>query len=387
MSNLSTDDPARAWHLFCDRLATLVDQLGDTDPPGSVRNLARQVGLALEEQFEHADPRHPSFQRFEEPWSQWGAPNPDNLYLRTAIDPQATYRIWADVTGVREVLFSIVEGDMPFGENGVFAERRLSELTIDGNGSFELIVAPDEHPSNWLPTDPRARIIQIRQYQYDWDHDPIAAFRIERTDLRGVPAPPPQTPDVVAALDRVATWLERSLPYWATHGDDVYRSLGSVPNEVVFHKAPPGGAHNIRYGNVRLALAPSEALLLTTDVPDADYWTWVAHGDLWWDSGDFASRQTSLNHTQAHRDTDGLIRIVASNIDPGAPNWIDTSCAPGIHLGYRLIGARSEPQFATEVLAIKDLRAKLPDDHPVIDEATRRDQLARRRAAVLARYV
>ena len=37
--------------------------------------------------------RHPRLHRYELPWSQWGAPNADNIYARCVIDPDATYRI------------------------------------------------------------------------------------------------------------------------------------------------------------------------------------------------------------------------------------------------------------------------------------------------------
>jgi hypothetical protein len=46
------------------------------------------------------------------PWSQWGAPNPDNVYERCVIDPGATYVLRGRVAGVHEALFSLVEGDM-----------------------------------------------------------------------------------------------------------------------------------------------------------------------------------------------------------------------------------------------------------------------------------
>ena len=43
--------------------------------------------MALQGQLEHGDPAHPTFHRYEEPWVQWGGPNPDNVYLRAPIDP------------------------------------------------------------------------------------------------------------------------------------------------------------------------------------------------------------------------------------------------------------------------------------------------------------
>ena len=73
--------------------------------------------------------------------------------------------------------------------------------------------------------------------------------------------------------------------------------------------------------------------------------------------------------------------------DPGVPNWIDTEGQPEGMLVYRSIGTRSRPTVEARVVPLAELRAHLPRSHPIVDRATRRDQLARRRAAVLARYV
>lgn len=374
---------ATALRVFAEEMARLGEEAAAIDPAIGVRHVARQAALALVEQLEHSDPRAPAFHRYEAPWSQWGAPNPDNVYLRTAIDPSATYVVRGDVRGVREILVSLTEGDMHLDEYGVFSERALPELDVGRDGTLELVVGPDERPGNWLPTDPRARILMIRQYQYDWERDRVASFTIERVEARGVPAPEPSVTDVAAAIDRATRWMERSLHYWAQHS---MRDGGAPPNTIGPPATPRGGAPHIAYAAGQWSLEPDEVLLVTTDRPDADYWCWVAHSQPWFDSGDFASRSTSRNHAQVHVDADDRIRLVLAHADPGAPNWIDTSGRPRGMLAYRLIGARTKPAPATQVVRVADLRAALPADHPVVDDASRRDELARRRAAVLARF-
>jgi hypothetical protein len=376
-------DPSRAWRALCEQLVVLGDEVAAIDAAEGVRHLARQLAIALEGELAHADPEHPSFHLYEAPWSQWGAPNPDNVYVRAAIDPRATYRVWADVTGVRELLVSLMEGDMHLDEYGVFAERSLAELDVTADGTLELVVSPDQHDGNWLPTDPRARLLLIRQYQLDWERDTIATFSIEGVDRRGEPTPSPDAATIAAAVDRAATWVERSLHYWSAHSR---RSAGAPPNAIGPPATPPGGAPHIAYGAGRFELAPHEALVITTDVPDADYWSWALHTEHWFDSGDFASCMTSLNHVQAHIDTDDRLRIVVAATDPGTPNWIDTGGRPRGMLAYRLIGARTRPAPTTAIIAVGEVRDHVPSDHPLIDAAVRRDQLARRRAAALARY-
>ena len=355
-----------------------------------VRHLTRQLVLALQGELEHADAGSPSFHRYEEPWAQWGGPNPDNVYTRAAIDPAATYRVTGNVRGVRAAIFSLVEGDMHLGRYGVFAEQTLAEFDVPADGAFELWVAPDHddgnrHDGNWLLTHPDARYLLVRQYQCDWERDRIATLSIERTDARGAPPAEPAAAEMAAALTRAGDWVERSVDYWCTY---VERARDGLPhNAMAPPGTPKGGAPNIAYGAGWWQLAPGEALVLTSDRPDADHWGFTVHHRYRLDSGDFANRQTSVNMTQAFIDEDGRVRLVVAAGDPGVPNWIDTEGLPEGMLVYRSIGTRSRPVPESRVVPVGDVRAHVPAAHPVVDAAARRAQLARRRAAVLARYV
>jgi hypothetical protein len=355
-----------------------------------VRHLTRQLVLALQGELEQGDAGSPSFHRYEEPWAQWGGPNPDNVYLRAAIDPRATYRVTGNVAGVRAAIFSLVEGDMHLGRYGVFAEQTLADFDVPADGAFVLWISPDgddgdEHDGNWLRTHPDARYLLVRQYQCDWERDRIATLSIERTDARGVPPSEPNAAELAAALTRAGDWVERSVDYWCTY---VERARDGLPrNAMAPPGTPKGGAPNIAYGAGWWDLSPGEALVLTSDRPDADYWGFTVHHRYRLDSGDFANRQTSVNMTQAFIDEDGRVRLVVAADDPGIPNWIDTEGLPEGMLVYRSIGTRSRPVPEARVVPIGDVRAHVPATHPVVDTDTRRALLARRRAAVLARYV
>jgi hypothetical protein len=379
---VDTPELSDAWQEFCARLSATGERLHE---PLDVRHLTRQVVLALQGEIEHGDPSFPSFHRYEEPWAQWGGPNPDNVYTRAAIAPDATYQVSGNVAGVRTAIFSLVEGDMHLGRYGVFGEQTLADLDVASDGSLTIWISPDRQDGNWIASHPDARLLLVRQYQCDWEHDRIATFTIERVDTRGTPPPAPDAGQLAAALERAAEWADASVEYWRTY---VERARGSLPhNAVAPPGTPKGGAPNIAYGAGWWELAPDEALLVTTERPDADYWGWTAHHRYRLDSGDFANRQTSINMTQAFADDDGRIRIVVAADDPGVPNWIDTEGRPEGMLMYRSVGTRSRPVPDARVVSLADLRTQLPAAHPVVTESERRDQLARRRAAVLARYV
>jgi hypothetical protein len=91
--------------------------------------------------------------------------------------------------------------------------------------------------------------------------------------------------------------------------------------------------------------------------------------------------------TQAFVDDDGSVRIVVAATDPGVPNWIDTEGRTEGMLVYRSIGTRTRPVPSAAVVPASEVRAHLPASHPSVDASKRREQLVRRRAAVLARYV
>ena len=72
--------------------------------------------------------------------------------------------------------------------------------------------------------------------------------------------------------------------------------------------------------------------------------------------------------------------------DPGVPNWLDTEGRPDGMISYRIVGASEGPALVSRRVPLAELRAALPADVPVIDESMRRDQIARRRAAVMRRF-
>jgi len=386
------DDPAGAsWARWTAALdASALRLLGDDHPTDDrgraegLRHLARQSAFALQGELEHSDPRHPRLHRYELPWSQWGAPNPDNVYARCVIDPTATYRLRGDVRGVHEVLFSLVEGDMHLDEMDVYSEVALRELVVEPDGSFELTIGPEPGDGNHLASVAGARLLLIRQYLYDWATEPVVSFSIECVETRGVAAPPPTGLDVAAAIDRASRWVERSMEYWAAYvaasRDLLEHNTFTPPN------TPPGGAPSIAYGGGCFDLAPDDALVIEHDEPDAHYWNWSVHHLHWFDSGAWDQRTTSCNGHQAHVDDDGKVRVVVAAADPGVPNWLDTEGRPIGMVVYRYVGARTRPHPTAHVVPLASVRDALPATHPSIDPDERRTQLAARNRAAQRRW-
>ena len=367
-------DVPGAWREFCARLGGVGDRLAREPFPQSgadqalcTCHVARQLVMALQAEIEHADVISPTFHRYEEPWVQWGGPNPDNVYTRAAIDPTATYRVTGNVHGVRAALFSLVDGDMHLGRYGVFSECTLADLDVAADGAVEFWISPEPRTGNWIESHPDARLSARPAIPLRLGTRPCRDLhhRARRRDAASRRTPPTAF-DMSSALERAATWVEQ-LDRLLVH------LRGTGPRDAAAHNAvappstPRGGAPTIAYGAGWWDLGPDEVLLITTDVPDADYWGWTVHHRYRLDSGDFANRQTSLNLAQAFVDDDGRIRLVVAHDDPGVPNWIDTERQPEGMLVYRSIGTRSRPVPDVRVVALAALREHLPASHPVVD--------------------
>jgi hypothetical protein len=375
-----------AWREWCERLKASGEAiLGDSFPQApreraeGFRWLTRLVVHALRTEVEAGDPLFPHFVRYETPDNQWGGPNPDNVYLRARVDAGSSYRVHADVRGVRQAIFSLHEGDMQLGQLGVYGETSLDALDVGPDGRLEIQISREPRPGNWIELHPAARLLGIRIYRSDWARDAAPAFHIERIGAEGL-APPPLEPAALArALERAATWVERSAVFWNGYTRALWER--STPNVASPARPAPGGADNILYGSCCWQLDDDDALLLECEVPDAGYWGFTIHTLGWLESGDFADRQTSLSDAQAHVDADGRLRIVLCSRDPGVPNWLDTEARQRGLLVYRWAWARSNPVPLARVVPLGSLRGELPPDHPAVDAATRRRALARRREA------
>jgi hypothetical protein len=132
-------------------------------------------------------------------------------------------------------------------------------------------------------------------------------------------------------------------------------------------------------------LGEDQALVIEVSPPDALYWS-VSLGNHWWETIDYANRQSSLNGHQAVIDDDGVFRAVVAHSDPGVANWLDTA---GQRLGpviFRWLRASSAPVPTTRVVSVDDLTAALPARTARVDVEERGAIVARRRAAVRRRF-
>lgn len=383
--------PAEAWARFSDRIKAVGEGLLAEQYPASpedraegFRHLARTVGMALQWEVDFADPDFPAFYRHDDDVTKWGGPNVDNKYLRARIRGDATYRLQGNIAGVYDLIVSTRNGDMHDGKTGVAGDLDRSELPVDADGNFEILLGPDVEPGEGIRLSPDTDHVGIREYYYDWDRERPGSYHIERIS-DGPELPARLSPAaIVERLDAAAHWVEATIPFWNRF---MARSRAAAPPNTVRPPASvPGGSADIFYGGLDFELAPDQALLIEMVPPEARYWSvqWYTFG--WFESPDFANRQSSLNGAQARADGDGKVRIALSGSDPGIQNWIDTEGRRSGSVIFRWIWSKDNPVPTAKLVPLAALRDHLPEDTPVFDAHARRAQIAARHAAIERRF-
>ncbi|NQZ99412.1 MAG: DUF1214 domain-containing protein [Myxococcales bacterium] len=380
-----------AWAQFCDRMKRVGETILSDDFPGSAqdraegfRHLARTLGMALQWEIDFADPDFPAFYRHDDDVTKWGGPNVDNTYIRARIRGDATYKLSGDISTIHDLIVATRNGDMHLGKTGVAGDFDSSQLQVDEEGRFELLVGPDVDPKTGIRTPPDTEQLSIRQYYTDWGSQSPGSFHVERVS-EGPLYPADLTPaEMARRLDAAARWVEASIPMW---NDFMKRSTADTAvNTLSAPRSVPGGSSDIAYGGGHFSLEDDQALLIEMAAPDARYWSiqWYTFG--WFESPDFANRQTSLNNAQARSDSDGMLRIVLSGSDPGVQNWIDTAGHRSGQISYRWIWTKTRPTPMARVVPLAEVRKHLPKETPVFGPEDRREQIEVRRTHIERRF-
>ncbi|MFP8877566.1 MAG: DUF1214 domain-containing protein [Myxococcota bacterium] len=378
-----------AWEDFCSSLRDAGRMILDADQPDDprvralgFRYLLGLVKFGASQAAELSQRRFPKFIRFEDSFVKWGAENADNHYICTHIDSGQTYRIRGTRGTCMTFLIEVREGFMQLGDTRDFANLTADELEISEDGSFEIIASRQEHPGNWLPLDPEARQIVIRQYFGDWEREEPATFEILREGGQGESPPALEAHEMASILDDAGNWVETSTRFWGEWLPELRENYRH--GEIVPARRYVGGADDIYYGNDYYRIAADEALVIEFTPPRAKYWAFQLC-DLWFVSTDYVNRTTSLNNSQAVLDSDGKCRIVVAHEDPRVCNWIDTAGATEGVLQYRYVWTKDNPLPEVRNVKFEDLAAVLPEGVRTISPVERKRQIAVRQQAVRLR--
>jgi hypothetical protein len=355
-------------------------------PAEGLRYLLRFLAAGIAVCIEHDDTDTPELGHMIEDRMSWGLDNPDTLYNYARVRGDATYRIVGTRGTACHIEFQVNTGHQSDGD---FAGWRAvsalpgDDIECDDNGSFVITLGREHAEGNWMALDEDASFLLIRQYFDDWEHETPWELAIERVD--GVLPPVPLSDDIMAArVGLLLEWLDIGLRCW----DDISRGLLGAPVGDVTPFLPPDEASGLKgqaYGMAPWRCAPDEAVVLELRPPECRMWG-ISLCDRYWQSIDFADRQSSINSAQAVLTPGGIFVGVIAHDDPGVANWLDPGDETEGTLALRYLFPDGLPTLQYRTVPRADLDASLPVDTPRITPAARQAVLRRRRLAVARRY-
>jgi hypothetical protein len=304
------------------------------------RYVIQMVGHVSEFLLE-ADRERPRFSLIVSPARKILGDNPDSVYHQAAIRGDRAYRIRGRRTGQDYISFTVHGTDTTGGYGGpVLADINDDAFAIDADGRYELVLSAHEPPADdpgvWVPLDPDARMIIVRNYfqrVVSAHNDPEVHVVLDIEPLTPLgPSPEITDAELAERIDQSSAMLEAITLGLRVFGDPPavpVPFVSGVPNTV----GPPwsfratgeavAGAVDIYYSSGSFDLAADEALVMEGTIPPSRF-TNVMLWNLHMQTLDYRTRSVALNQAQIVPEADGSYRIVVSAHDPGVPNWLDT---------------------------------------------------------------
>lgn len=353
----------KAWNEFCDTLkaagASLTFPGAPTDPfdqAEGYRYLTRLLRAGLEAFVEYADPNAPVLHRVVHETVKMGADNPDNHYLTARICGEFDYRISGTRNTVKYLGFGTHIGH--YGQGGGLPPTgylEASELTIDPDGHFEIILSATPKPGqNWLPMKPETGTLIVRQTFLDRDSEIPADLHIERIGATAEPTRMTATA-IDAGLKSASTLVAGASLLFAKWARDFKSHTNQLPRFDQDKSNAAGGDPNIAYYHSHWALAPDQALVIEVLPPECEHWNFQLN-NYWMESLDYRYFRIHTNKHLAQYEADGSVRIVVAHTDPGLPNWIQTTGHSSGTMCLRWIRAKAHPQPHTRIMTIAQLQ-------------------------------
>lgn len=350
-----------AWHAFCDALKVAGDTVAREGVPGDpltraegYRYLTRLLRAGLEKNIEFGDPCYPHFFSLSHETIKIGNDNPDNFYQNCTIDGRYDYRITGQRGSVDYLSLETKAGGYDStGSMEMTGHIEASELTIDADGGFEIIVSqqqPGAGSDNWLPADERSTSIIVRQTFLDRAAEVPASLRIEclnpDTENRLDPASFAQqlqsaTRFVSGTANLFVDWMQ----LFTAHSN-------ALPSNDQSMCIRAGGDSAIHYMNSQWQLADDEALIVEAAViPGCKTWNFQL-SNYWMESLDYRHHRIHTNKHLAHYEPDGSLRIVVAHSDPGPQfaNWLTTDGHNHGAMLFRWVEADEHPPVSARVV-------------------------------------
>lgn len=352
----------KSWEEFCDTLkaagASLTFPGTPHDPFNQAegyRYLSRLTRAGLEAFVEHADPNAPFLHRVAHETVKLGADNPDNYYQTACISGEYEYLISGTRNTVHYLGFGTQMGN--YGQGGGMPPSgylEASEIEINDDGTFEIIVSCKKQDKNWLPMKPESGCLIVRQTFLDRETEVPADLIIER--IGGPNEPAHVTPQAIdEGLKSASTLVAGASLLFAKWARDFKAHSNELPLFSPEVSNAAGGDPNIIYYHSHWALGPDEVLVIDAMPPECEHWNFQLN-NYWMESLDYRHFIIHTNKHLASYRPDGSVRIVVAHKDPGVPNWINTVGHESGTMCFRWIRAKEHPQPQTRVVKYLDIK-------------------------------
>ncbi len=378
-----------AWNAFCDRLKSVGGEILRADLPASdldraegQRYLLQRLAASIDEVLD-AESGPPLVSLYSHKLRKFGMDSADAKYSTARIQGNGTYRLSGTLGTAHHIAFQLATSRAGWQS---FESLSRDDIGAEPSGEFEVLVGakkPADWKKAWLPLDPRASELILREYFYDWANERPSQFRIERLDRPGDPVPiePAAT---TALFDTIADELATTVPKWfgPALDDRLHRTNQLRPPS----KSASEGLRDNAYGSGWFQLEKDQALLIELAEPAAHLWSFEL-GNFWWQSLDYVNHSSSLNGFQAVKSSDGRYRLVISLEDPGVPNWLDpVGHREGVIIYRYQLATADNASPVARLLPIQELRKHLPADTPLVSREARAKEIEMRQLHAARRW-
>ncbi|MEM7104711.1 MAG: DUF1214 domain-containing protein [Bacteroidota bacterium] len=321
----------KAWDEFCDSLKTagaaLVYGNAPTDPFSQAegyRYLARLLRTGLDAFVEHNDPQFPTLKRMVHETAKIGADNPDNYYQNAQISGDYEYRITGKRNSIYYLSFHVMNGNYGSAEGiETCSEIETHDLTMNEDGTFEIILSPKKKGQNWLKVEPETTLLMVRQTFMDRDNETPAELKLEC--LTGTDYPAPLTAEQIDNyLSRVSLFVTGTPIWFSRWANDFSKHPNQLPLLPHNKQKGAGADKNLVYYHSYYQLAEDECLVIETPIPECDYWNFQVN-NYWMESLDYRYFKIHINKHTAKYNSDGSVTVVVAKHPVNHPNYLTTA--------------------------------------------------------------